>query len=51
VHHGLWLTGHESSGEATEQMGNYILSGLNLTDGAHIAYRVGCFRYGSFVWE
>jgi tocopherol O-methyltransferase len=41
VHHGLWLTGRESQGAATEQMSLHVLSSLNLAPGARIA-DIGC---------
>jgi len=41
VHHGLWLTGHESPAEAAAQMSRRALASLELEPGAFLA-DVGC---------
>lgn len=45
IHHGLWLTGHESAEEAVVQMSRRVLARLELGRGARIA-DIGC-GYGA----
>ena len=41
VHHGLWMSGRESTASATEQMSLHILASLGLSPGARLA-DIGC---------
>jgi tocopherol O-methyltransferase len=58
VHHGLWVSGRESTGSAVEQMSLHVLSGLGLAPGARVAdigcgyggtARIAAERYGANV--
>ena len=41
VHHGLWMSGRESTASATEQMSLHIIASLGLSPGARLA-DIGC---------